>query len=122
MYLVGAAHPHKADALAALERLVSRNERLVTSSEVCQEIPHPNRPMDRPDAMQPAFGALLGLVDEVYPVDQQDVEKARDVLLGRWALSARGALLVAVMQRHQVSEVPAFDVAFESVPGFTRLH
>jgi predicted nucleic acid-binding protein len=34
MYLIGAAHPHKADAQRVLERLVSARERLVADAEV----------------------------------------------------------------------------------------
>jgi hypothetical protein len=35
----------------------------------------------RRDAIQPAFNALIGAVTEVFPVELQDVEGARDVLL-----------------------------------------
>jgi hypothetical protein len=99
MYLVGATHPHKVDAQRALERLVADDERLVTDVEVLQEILHRYRAIDRADAIQPAFDALLGVVDDVLPVERGDVERARDVLLGRWSLSARDALHVAVMER-----------------------
>ncbi len=40
MYLVGAPHPHKADAQHLLERCISDRERLVTDAEVLQEILH----------------------------------------------------------------------------------
>ena len=43
MYLIGAAHAHKADAQRVLERLVSARERLVSDAEVFQEILHPKR-------------------------------------------------------------------------------
>ena len=39
MYLIGAAHPHKAEAQVILERLVAAGERLVTA-EALQEILH----------------------------------------------------------------------------------
>lgn len=121
MYLVGAPHPHKADGLVLLERLIGQNERLVTSSEVLQEILHRYRAINRPDAIQPAFDALLAVVDEVYAIDILDVEHARDVLLARWSLSARDALHVAVMQRHDIHEVLTFDAAFDTVQGITRV-
>ena len=65
MYLVGAPHPHKADAQALLERLVSQEERLVTDVEVLQEILHRYTALGRRDAIQPAFSAILDVVDEV---------------------------------------------------------
>lgn len=121
MYLVGSAHPHKIDAQRMLERLVSEDERLVTDAEVLQEILHRYRAIDRADAIQPAFDALLGVVDDVLAVECVDVERARDVLLGRWSLSARDALHVAVMHRHGIERVLSFDRGFDQVSGITRL-
>ena len=40
MYLVGADHPHKADAQRLLERAAGSRERLVTDVEVFQEMLH----------------------------------------------------------------------------------
>jgi len=54
MYLIGAPHPHKADAQRLLERLISDRERLVTDAEVFQEILHRYVAIDRRDALQPA--------------------------------------------------------------------
>jgi predicted nucleic acid-binding protein len=121
MYLVGVAHPHKIDAQRTLERLVSDDQRLVTSAEVLQEILHRYRAIDRPDAIQPAFDALLGVVDDVLPVEQVDTERARDILLGRWSLSSRDALHVALMQRHGVEQILSFDRGFDGIPGVSRL-
>lgn len=39
-YLLGAAHPHKADAKALVDRAVASGERLVTDVEVLQELCH----------------------------------------------------------------------------------
>lgn len=65
MYLVGAAHPHKTDAQRLLERLAMDNRRLVSDAEVLQEILHRYVSIERRDAIQPAFDALLGIVDDV---------------------------------------------------------
>jgi predicted nucleic acid-binding protein len=121
MYLVGAAHPHKVDAQRLLERLVVERQRLVTDAEVLQEILHRYRAIDRRDAIQPAFDALLGVVDEVLPIERRDAELARDTLLARWELSARDAIHVAVMQRHGIERVLSFDRAFDAVAGVSRL-
>ena len=40
MYLVGAAHPHRADARQLLEDAIAASQRLITSAEVLQEILH----------------------------------------------------------------------------------
>jgi uncharacterized protein len=121
MYLVGTQHRHKVDSQRLLERLVSEQQRLVTDAEVLQEIMHRYRAINRPDAIQAAFDVLLGVVDEVFPVQREDAERARDVLLARWELSARDALHVAVMQRHRVDRIVSFDQAFDAVAGLSRL-
>lgn len=121
MYLVGAPHPHKADARRLLEGLISAGERLLTSAEVMQEIVHRYVAIQRRDAIQPAFDALTGVVDEVYAVEREDVEAAKAVLDGLPALSARDALHVAVMRRRGVRRILSFDGGFDDVPGVERI-
>lgn len=121
MYLVGAAHPHKAQAERWLERLVTDEERLVTDVEILQEILHRYAAIERKDAVQPAFDALLGVVDEVLPVDLGDIERAKEILLRAARLSARDSLHVAVMQRHGIDRILSFDSGFDAVQGISRL-
>ncbi len=121
MYLVGAPHPRKTDAQRLLEQCVADAERLVTDAEVLQEILRRYAAIGRRDAIAPAFEALLGVVDEVLPIELGDAERAKDLLLASPGLSARDAIHVAVMQRHDVASVLSFDRGFDSVPGIERL-
>ena len=121
MYLVGAPHPHKIDARRALEQAVTAGQRLITDAEVLQEILHRYRAIDRLEAIQPALHVLLGVVDEVIPIEEKDVLLARDTLLGSPRLSARDALHVSVMRRHKVASILSFDRGFDGVPGITRI-
>jgi predicted nucleic acid-binding protein len=121
MYLVGASHPHKADAQRLLERFITERERLVTDAEVLQEILHRYVAIDRLEAIQPAFDAVLDLVDEVFPVDLAVVERARTIVLGRRRLSARDAIHVAVMEAQGIDRILSFDAGFDGFPGVQRL-
>jgi predicted nucleic acid-binding protein len=121
MYLVGAAHPHKIDAQRLLERALADRERLVTDAEVLQEILHRYVAIDRRDAIQPAFEALLGVVDEVFPVDLGAAERAKAIVLERRQLSARDALHVAVMEQQGVTRIFTFDAGFGRVSGIERI-
>jgi predicted nucleic acid-binding protein len=121
MYLVGASHPHKADAQRLLESLVSDRQRLVTDAEVLQEILHRYTAIDRRDAVQPAFDALLGVVDEVLPIDQAATERAKQIVLGHRQLSARDAVHLAVMSQHGIQQILSFDSGFDGFPGIQRL-
>lgn len=121
MYLVGTAHPHKIDAQRLLERLVSERRRLVTDAEVLQEILHRYVAIGRRDAIQPAFDALLKVVDQVFPVDRAAVERAKSIVLGHERLSARDAIHVAIMELNRIEEILSFDSGFDGYPGISRL-
>lgn len=121
MYLVGASHLNKDSARRLLEQCITRGERLVTDAEVLKEILHRYVAINRRDAIQPAFDALLRVVDHVYPVEARDIDRAKSLLLGIAPLSARDAVHAAVMQRHQVSTILSFDAGFDQVSGLERL-
>ena len=121
MYLVGAAHPHKADARQLLESAVAARERLVTDAEVLQEILHRYVAIDRRDAIQPALDALLGVVDEVFPIDRAGVDRAKAIVLGSRRLSARDALHLAIMEMYGIERIMSFDEGFDGFPGVARL-
>ena len=121
MYLVGAPHAHKSDARRLLERVVTERQRLVTDAEVLQEILHRYVAIDCRDAIQPAFDALLGIVDQVLAVDRAIAELAKQIVLGYRQLSARDAVHLAVMQRHGVEQIMTFDSGFDAFPGIRRL-
>ncbi len=121
MYLVGAPHPHRSDAQRWLEKLVTERQRLVTDAEVLQEILHRYVAIDRRDAIQPAFDALLGVVDEVLPVSQAAVVRAKEIVLGYRRLSARDGIHLAVMELHGIERILTFDSGFDGFPGVSRL-
>ena len=121
MYVVGAPHPHKTDAQRWLEKLVRDGERLATDAEVLQEILHRYVAIDRRDAIQPAFDAVLGVVDEVLPVNAAAVERAKQIVLEYRRLSARDAVHLAIMEQHGIERILSFDSGFDSFPGITRL-
>lgn len=121
MYLVGASHQHKLDAQRLLESALSAGHRLVTNAEVLQEICHGYVAINRREAIQPAFDAILRVVDDVLPIGRADVEHAKDTLLRYPRMSARDALHVAIMFRYNISQLMSFDRGFDIYPGIQRL-
>jgi len=121
MYLVGSAHPHKVDAQRLVEKLISDRERLVTDAEVLQEILHRYVAINRRDAIQPAFDAILGFADAVLPIDATAANRAKEIVLGAPSISARDALHLAIMERHGIERILSFDSGFDGFPGITRL-
>lgn len=121
MYLVGAPHPNKANAERLLEKLTIERRRLVTDAEVLQEILHRYVSIDRRDAIQPAFDAVLHVVDQVLDIDRLVVERAKQIVLGYRHLSARDAVHVAVMEQNGIDQILSFDSGFDVFPGITRV-
>jgi predicted nucleic acid-binding protein len=121
MYLVGEPHPNKAPARRALEELVAAGESLCTDAEVLQEILHRYTAIRRPEAIDPAFGSVMGVVDVVYPIERTDVERARRLLRTTPRLAARDAIHVAVMQGRDIGRILSFDAGFDGIPGIVRM-
>ena len=121
MYLVGADHPHKHNAQRRLDELIAEGERLVSDVEVLQEILHRYAAIRRQEAIQPAFDAVVDVVDEILPVALVDVLEAKRIVLGKYGLTARDALHVAVMRSHGIDRILSFDTDFDGFPGITRL-
>jgi predicted nucleic acid-binding protein len=111
----------KADAQRLLEKFVREQQRLVADAEVLQEILHRYVAIQRRDAIQAAFNALLGVIDEVLPIDKPAVERAKEIVLGYTGLSARDAVHLAVMEHHGIDRILSFDSGFDQFPGITRL-
>lgn len=122
MYLVGSPHPNKVAAEHLIAALIARQQKLVSDTEVLQEILHRYSAIGRLDAIQPAFDALLSLVDEVFPVDLDAVQSARTIVLGKYGLSTRDAIHVAVMKQHGVQQILTFDHGFDRYPAVRRIH
>jgi uncharacterized protein len=121
MYLVGAEHAHKTDVQRLLERMTLERQKLVTDAEVFQEILHRYVAINRREAIQPAFDALLDIVDEVLPIDHSTVDRAKQIILGYRQISARDAIHLAIMQRHGIDRIFSFDSGLDGFPGVTRL-
>ena len=121
MYLVGAPHGHKVDAQRLLEKLITDRQRLVTDAEVLQEILHRYIAIDRRDAIQPAFDALLGVVDQVLAVDEAVVQRAKQIVLEYRPLSARDAVHLSVMEQNGIDHILSFDSGLDAFPNIMRL-
>ena len=121
MYLVGSPHPNKIAAEQTVAALIARQEKLVSDAEVLQEILHRYAAIGRLDAIQPAFDALLGLADEVFSIEPENVQRAKTILLGKYGLSARDAIHLAVMEQRGIQRLLSFDQGFDQYPNVRRI-
>lgn len=121
MYLIGRSHPHKADSEQILERLVLERRRLVTSSEVFQELLYRYISIDAREKIELAFETLRGFVDDIFAVEEVDVFAAKDLVHAHPKLSARDAVHAAVMRRRGIAEIVSFDRGFDALSWIARL-
>lgn len=121
MYLIGADHPNKERTISVLERLVRDETRLVTDAETLQEILHRYTAIKRIEAIEPAYKALLGIVDEIFPVGESDLLLAKDILLSSSGVSARDAVHAAVMKNNGVEQIFSFDSDFDAFSFVSRI-
>ncbi len=121
IWCLGRERTEPTDAQRLLERLITDRQRLVTDAEVLQEILHRYVAIDRRDATQPAFDALLGVVDQVLAVDGMVAQRAKQIALGYRRLSARHALHLSVIDQNGIERILSFDSGFDAFPRITRL-
>ena len=122
MYLIGAVHPNKERTISVLERLVRDETRLVTDAESLQEILHRYTAIHRTEAIQPAYDALMGIVDEVFSVGVDDLMLAKNILLASNSIAARDAVHAAVMKNNGVEHIFSFDSDFDAFNFITRIY
>ncbi len=120
MYLMGDDHSHKIESRRLIERFASERRRLVTSSEVFQELLHRHAGSERREAREVAFHTLRSIVDNVFSVREQDVFAAKDLTQAHPRLSSRDAVHAAVMRRSHISEILSFDRGFDLLPWVVR--
>jgi predicted nucleic acid-binding protein len=121
MYIVGKDNPRKVDSRRLLERFTSERRRLVTSSEVFQEILHRYIAVDQREEIEFAFQTLKSIVDNVFSVREEDIFAAKDLTHAHPRLSSRDALHAAVMRRAHVREILSFDRGFDLLPDIARI-
>lgn len=111
MYAVGREHPLRQDAQAFFEETLQRQEPLVTSAEVLQELLHAYLPVNRLETLDAALTLAEARIADVWPVEREDVRLARVLVASYPALTARDLLHLACCRRRDVHQVKTFDRA-----------
>jgi predicted nucleic acid-binding protein len=57
----------------------------------------------------------------VLPVTLADTDRAREILCGSAAVSARDCVHAAVMLNHGVESIATFDQGFDGIAGIRRM-
>ncbi len=116
MYAVGRAHPLREESRSFFEDALQGNTpRLCTSAEVLQELMHAYLPVKRIETLDAAFTLAAACIEEVWPVEEDDVRFARALADNHPELGARDLLHLACCRRRGIGQVMTFDRALEAV-------
>jgi predicted nucleic acid-binding protein len=122
MYLVGSDERLKLRAAGLAQSLASGRQKLVTDAEVFQEILHRYVAIGRREAIQPAFDVLSELAEEVWPIDLETVQEAKNLIAAHSnVLSARDAIHAAGMRSRGVQRILTLDSGFDALPDIERI-
>ena len=106
---VGQEHPNRERARTLLVGAAEDGRRLVTSSEVLQEILHFYHRRGETRAMDDAFDLVDRTVSDVWPVEHADVERARNLARRYPGLEARDLVHLACCIRREPRDLVTFD-------------
>lgn len=109
IHYLGREHRLREEARAMLEHLVQRGVRLATSAEVLQELLHFYLRDQRLRDLEDAFALVEHCIDEIWSVDEVDIETARNLISRYPGLEARDLVHLACCIRHQPRELMTFD-------------
>ena len=121
MYAAGGPHPLRELCRTTLELAVTRRVRLVSSSEVLQEILHRYFSIGRPDAARTVYRAATTLCADILAIDIQHTNRALELLLESPQLSPRDAVHVATMESHGLRRILTTDRDFDSIESVDRI-
>ncbi len=121
MYLVGAPHPNKDRAAAAIARLKEHSEEFVTDVEVYQEILHRYSSLGRLNFIDEAFSTLDDIVYNVLSFGMAEIHVAKGLIVSVPGISARDALHAAVMRATGITRILSYDKGFDAILGIERL-
>ena len=109
MYAVGRAHPLREEARSFFKEALARQDALVTSAEVLQELLHAYLPVGRLETLDAALHLADSSIPVVWAVEVEDVRLARLLIKRHPALSARDLLHLSCCKRRKVAKIMTFD-------------
>ena len=111
VYAVGAPHPLRAEARAFFEESLVTSRPLATSAEVLQELLHVYLPVGRFATLDTALALAGSSIATVWPIEEEDVKRARALADLHRGLGARDLLHLACCRRRGVQGIKTFDRA-----------
>ena len=117
MYAIGRSHRLQAAAQNFFAQAADSHLRLFTLAEVLQELMHVYEATGRMNTFATAMELVDRSVAEVWPLEREDVELARQIHDQYPVLGARDLCHLASCRRRGITRIKTFDQSFLSVAG-----
>jgi predicted nucleic acid-binding protein len=121
MYALGGPHPLQQPCRKILEQTKSGTLRLVSDTEVLQEILCRYFSIQRATLAETAYTAVKEMCLEILPVTLPVMDRALDLLKNNPTITSRDAVHAAVMLHNGLRVIISTDKHFNRIPGIRRL-
>lgn len=109
MYAVGRTHPLQGEARSFFATSAADQKPLLTSAEVVQELLHAYLPVKRISTLDQALKLISRAIVEVWPLEANDTDLARQLHDQYPELGARDLCHLASCRRRGISTIKTFD-------------
>ena len=120
-YTAGRPHPLREPCRLALKTALDMKARVVTDSEVLQEILYRYFSIKSPMVARTVYRATVDICDEILPIAEKHTARALELLLHYAHLSPRDALHIAAMEDRGLRHILSTDGDFDNVKEVQRI-
>ena len=122
MYSLGGSHPLRDPCRVILDRIKHGTIRVVTNTEVLQEILYRYFSLKRYSSGELAYTSLVEICTKILPVTIEDTNRALNLLKENPDITSRDAIHAATMINNGIKDIFSADPHFDLIPEIRRLH
>lgn len=120
MYSLGGPHPLQVPSKGVLEKIKNDSLRVVSNTEVLQEILYRYFSLRKQALGELAYTAMIDLCQAILPVTIQDTDRALGLLKQYPQITSRDAIHAATMLNNGIKEILSTDPHFDLIAGIRR--
>lgn len=122
MYAAGAAHALREPSQRVIQAIADGQLDAVTDAEVFQEILYRYLHVSEREKGFKIFDHFYRIMrGHILPIEDSDVQQARELSEQYPALSPRDLIHLGVMLRHELTEIITTDTGFDDIEGVRRI-
>jgi len=121
MYSLGGPHPLRDPCKKILEKIKAQKIRVVTDTEVLQEILYRYFSIKKYTLGELAYNSMVQFCAKIFPVRVQDTDRALKFLKTLPAITPRDAIHAATMMNNGIKQILSTDTHFDLILEIKRI-